>query len=115
MMRIARTCLAAGCAVVADAVFLRPEDRGGAEKVAEDAGATFEGVWLESTPEVLRERLAGRRNDASDADAKVLAAQLTADPGAIEWRRSASVDTAATLENLLRRLSRPNPKTPFLA
>ena len=109
MLQIARKCLEARCAVVADAVFLRPEERSDAEQVAADAGAPFEGIWLEAPLEVLRERMARRKNNVSDADAKVLSTQLTADPGPIRWRRSASVEAEVTIKDLKRRLGVPKP------
>ena len=111
MLQIARKCLGAGCTVVADAVFLRPDERDRAEQVAADEGATFEGIWLEAPPEILRERLARRKNDASDADAKVLSMQLAQDPGPIRWRRSVSVDARATIEDIEGRLGVPKPRT----
>lgn len=83
----ARVCLAAGQAVVLDAVFLKPEERAQAEAVAEAAGVPFRGVWLEARPEILRRRVAGRTGDASDADVAVLEGQLGRDAGDIGWER----------------------------
>ncbi|MBQ1542803.1 gluconate kinase [Caulobacter sp. CCUG 60055] len=83
----AGACLAAGRAVVLDAVFLRPEERAQAEAVAKAAGAPFRGVWLEAAPDVLRGRVASRTGDASDADVAVLEAQLDRDAGEIGWER----------------------------
>ena len=72
----AAAVLAAGCSVILDATFLDPGERGKVEALAKQAGVAFEGVWLQSDPALLRERVAKRRGDASDADVAVLEAQL---------------------------------------
>ena len=101
---VARACLEAGRAVVVDAVFLRAEERRRIEAVASEAGARFHGVWLEAPADILRQRIAGRRNDASDADARVLDLQLAEDPGPIVWLRRASDTSAEAVDDLQRRL-----------
>jgi aminoglycoside phosphotransferase family enzyme/predicted kinase len=87
MNAAARQALAAGRAVVLDAAFLRPEERGAAEALARQAGVDFEGLWLEAPPAVLRARVAARIGDASDADVAVLDRQLAIDVGEVRWRR----------------------------
>ncbi len=84
---VARVCLKAGRAVIADAVFLAPEDRRMIETVAREVGVPFEGIWLDAPKETARARLDAREGDASDADADVLAAQMTRETGHISWRR----------------------------
>ena len=79
--------LAAGRAVILDAVFLRPEERAAAAQVAARAGVAFQGLWLEAPPSLLHSRIASRSGDASDADGAVLEAQLARDLGAIDWPR----------------------------
>ena len=79
----AELCLRAGRAVVLDAVFMKAAER---DRVAA-FGVPFAGVWLDAPAEVLRSRIAGRRNDASDADLRVLAMQLRQDPGEMAWTR----------------------------
>ncbi len=103
----ARTCLAAGRAVIVDAVFLKAEERARVGQLASDIGAAFHGVWLEAPPEILQSRIAGRRNDASDADARVLDIQLGVDPGPITWLRQADVNAPGGVERLQRRLGLP--------
>ena len=83
----ARELLDAGLCVAADAAFLEPEQRAGIEAVARDAGAPFDGVWMEAPEAVLRGRLSSRVSDASDADNEVLSGQLARDLGEIAWRR----------------------------
>jgi predicted kinase len=87
MMEAGRAALSAGRAVVLDAAFLKPGERAAAEALAAEAGVPFDGVWMDAAPEVLRARIAGRKDDASDADLKVLEMQLTLDLGEIGWRR----------------------------
>jgi predicted kinase len=78
--------LRAGHAVVADAVFLRPEERAAIEAAARDAGLPFDGLWLAAPRAVLEARIAARTGDASDADVAVLAAAAGRDPGPLTWR-----------------------------
>lgn len=91
----AAECLAAGYAVIADAVFARPDQRRDIEDAARAAGALFEGVWLEAPARVLKDRVDARQGDASDADARIVARQLEYDLGAIGWHR---VDAGGTPE-----------------
>ena len=87
MMREAALVLQAERPVILDAVFLKPDERGAAEAAAREATVPFEGVWLDTPPEIMAERLQARTGDASDADARVLEQQLQRDPGEITWRR----------------------------
>lgn len=82
-----RRTLAAGHAAVADAVFADPGERSAIASVARDAGVPFAGLWLEAPPDTMAARIAGRRNDASDATPEVLRRQLGYDLGDIAWRR----------------------------
>ena len=79
--------LAAGYAVLADAVFLRPEERRAIAEVARSKGVAFTGLWLEAAPGSLARRIESRGQDASDADVAVMRRQAALDPGPIEWRR----------------------------
>jgi aminoglycoside phosphotransferase family enzyme/predicted kinase len=88
--RTAAQVLGAGLSVIADAAFLDPGRRGGIEAVAARVGAQFEGFWMEAAPDALRARLAARRQDASDADVRVLERQLVTDLGPLAWRRTTS-------------------------
>ncbi|HEY1425376.1 MAG TPA: AAA family ATPase [Caulobacteraceae bacterium] len=101
MLAIARRALAAGRSVVLDAVFLLPGERAAAQALAGDAFVPFQGVWLEGEPGELRPRLAARTGDASDADAAVLAEQLTRDPGPIDWLRLDAGDLEAAARRIL--------------
>ncbi|WP_052388979.1 bifunctional aminoglycoside phosphotransferase/ATP-binding protein [Belnapia moabensis] len=85
----AEAALRAGHAVVADAVFLRPEERAAIEAAARAAGVRFDGIWLTAPRAVLEARIAARTgdaSDASDADVAVLAAAAARDAGPLAWR-----------------------------
>jgi uncharacterized protein len=69
---LARTALQAGFPVVLDAAFLRRTEREQARALADRLGVPFSILACEAPDTVLRERLAARRGDASEADAAVL-------------------------------------------
>jgi aminoglycoside phosphotransferase family enzyme/predicted kinase len=93
--------LAGGYAVLADAVFLRPEERQAIGEVAAVKGVRFTGFWLEAAPELLARRIEGRKNDASDADVAVMRRQTTLDPEPITWHRiDAGGDLSRTAERV---------------
>jgi hypothetical protein len=97
----ATAALAGGHAAIADATFVDPVERSAIEAVAARAGVPFLGLWLEAPADVLRARVGGRRDDASDAGLAVLERQLTYDLGPISWRRiDVSGDLAAALERV---------------
>ena len=87
MFQEAHQILHAGCAVILDAVFLSPEERDRCRRLAEEEGVNFQGYWLDAPLSTLRERLATRRNDASDAGVEVLEKQLDYDKGGVDWQK----------------------------
>lgn len=93
----AEQALRLGHAVIADAVFARPDQRDAIEAVARRLDVPFDAIWLDAAPDVLRARVEARRGDASDATAAVLDRQLTYPLGTIGWRRQdASAGKAET-------------------
>ena len=84
--RRAGALLADGVTVIADAVHDRAEDRARIEAVATATGVPFAGVWLQADAEALRARLASRDPGASDADADVLARQISRAPETTGWQ-----------------------------
>ena len=69
-----------------------------AKQVAGAGSVPFIGLWLDAPESLLIERTAGRRNDASDADANVVRMQRAQDIGDIRWSRlDASGPAAAVL------------------
>jgi predicted kinase len=92
--------LRAGHAGIVDAVFAKPAERAEIEAVAASLGVPFQGLWLEAPPEVLVDRVAARRGDASDATPDVVRHQLAYRIGdlAPSWTRvDASAGAPATL------------------
>ncbi|OJY61936.1 MAG: hypothetical protein BGP16_15500 [Sphingobium sp. 66-54] len=85
--RLASHTLQAGQAAIADAVFARPEERDAINQVARRRGVPFEGIWLEASPDLLKQRITARANDASDADAAVAEAQAHYDIGGVDWHK----------------------------
>jgi aminoglycoside phosphotransferase family enzyme/predicted kinase len=102
----ATSAIAGGCAVVADAVFADSAARTAIADVASRHGVPFVGLWLEADRDTVRNRLAARRADASDATASVVDVQLQTDTGAITWDRlsgrGAPADTARAASAVLR-------------
>lgn len=95
-----RAALRQGHAVIADGVFLRPEERAAVAAVAREEGVPFDGLWLEADPEVAAKRIGGRTHNASDATEAVLEAQRALDPGPITWHR---VDSSGPRQESLAR------------
>jgi uncharacterized protein len=93
--RTVADAVAAGHAVVADAVYLDPEERADAARAAD--GAPFVGLWLEAPLDDLAARLRARQHDASDATPDVLHRAATIDPGPLDWQRLDARDAAAAL------------------
>jgi predicted kinase len=99
----AERALGAERTVVVDAVFAKSEERETIARIAERAGCRFAGLWLEAPADVLLARVGARRGDASDADARVVEAQLAYDIGGIAWSRVAA--TEGVDETLARALA----------
>ena len=95
-----RTALAGGQSAIADAVFASPDERRAIANVARELNVPFQGIWLEAPPEIMTERARTRKADASDADADVIARQLSYDLGDMEWSR---LDSSGSREETLAR------------
>lgn len=87
---VAARVLGAGHALIADAVYSRPDERLAIEEVAARAGVPFAGLWLEADEETSIDRVEARTGDASDADARVVRQQFARGTGPITWRRIAT-------------------------
>jgi uncharacterized protein len=97
---IARAVLAGGVNLVVDAAFLDVARREEFIRVALELGARPVVLACEAPVAVLRERVAARRGDPSDADLAVLESQLDppADAGALESGCRVTVNTADKLD-----------------
>ena len=94
----ARTALDAGYSVVADAVFAKLDQRQAIEAVAAEARVPFQGIWLEAPREIMEQRIRDRRQNVSDATAKVVRQQLAYDLGPLTWPR---IDSSGPREDTL--------------
>jgi aminoglycoside phosphotransferase family enzyme/predicted kinase len=102
----ARSAIEAGCSVILDAVSAKAEERDAFADLTRRLNVPFHGIWLEAPPEILRQRVGARRNDASDADLAVLEKQLGYDLGALDWHRiDASSAPDAVAEAALKAIS----------
>jgi predicted kinase len=75
----------AGHAVIADAMFMRPEQRAAVAQAAARASVPFLGLWLTAPTDLLQARVTGRTGDASDATAAVLQSAAENDQGGGDW------------------------------
>jgi aminoglycoside phosphotransferase family enzyme/predicted kinase len=73
--------LEGGHSVIVDAVHAKKEERDDIAEIAARAGATFTGIWLDAPVETMRQRIAARTGDVSDATPAVLDEQLAFDIG----------------------------------
>ncbi len=87
LQEFARRTLRAGHSAIVDAVHARPEEREAIENVAKQAGAAFDGIWLEAALDTRVARVGARVADASDADARVVREQETFDAGRVGWTK----------------------------
>jgi len=86
-----------GHAVIADAMFLRPEQRASVAHAAASAGVPFLGLWLTAPTDLLQARLTGRTGDASDATVAVLQLAAGNDRGGGDWLTIDARDGARAL------------------
>ena len=63
--------------MIVDAMHAKQEEREALASLAVKARVPFTGLWLEVPPEVMRERVAARTRDVSDATPAVIDAQLS--------------------------------------
>jgi uncharacterized protein len=83
---VARRTLGAKHQAIADAVFAQAPERQAMAAVARAQDARFFGFWLTTPPAVQEQRVAARKDDASDADLAVVRRQQDYELGPIEWR-----------------------------
>ena len=106
MAALAGRILAAGHALVMDAVYGTVEERAEIEAVAARANVPFDGLWLTGDENILARRIASRSGDASDATVAVLRKQLSAIAAPQEWTSIDAGGTPATIaEEAARRLN----------
>ncbi len=85
-----RAVLRAGQSLVVDATFLDPAARDCAARLAREAGARFDGLWLDLPPGEAARRVSARVGDASDATADVVFRQARNAARPEGWRALAA-------------------------
>lgn len=97
LRRQAEIALKAGHSVVIDAVHRQRAERAALAAVAARCGAAFTGLWLDAPIDVLIERVSDRQDDASDANARIVARQVEESLEPVEWIR---LDASGGLDDL---------------
>jgi aminoglycoside phosphotransferase family enzyme/cytidylate kinase len=98
LARKAGLALRAGQSVVIDAVHAHAREREAAARLAADLEVAFAGLWLEAPLALRLKRVAMRPRDASDADARIVAAQMAAPLAEDGW---SALDAAGDLAALV--------------
>lgn len=78
-------CLEGGHAVIVDAVFGRDGERASVAKLAREAGAPFEAIWLDAPLATLERRVDARKGDPSDATVEVVRNQVSGGEVPSDW------------------------------
>jgi uncharacterized protein len=96
----ARRIVTAGHSAITDAVYAEPDERAALADIAKAAKTPLRGLFLTADLETKLTRVAARTHDASDADAKVAAAQERYAVGALDW---AEIDASGAPDMTLAR------------
>ncbi len=89
--------LQGGQSVIVDAVQARAHEREALAALAASCGVPFTGLWLEAPAKLLRDRIAARTADVSDATPELVDVQLGYDRGPQDF---ALVDASRPLEQV---------------
>lgn len=81
----ARFALEGGRSVIVDAVHAKAEEREAIAALAGEYGVAFKGLWLDLPADLLKERVANRVGDVSDATPSVVSEQLSYDLGPMDF------------------------------
>ena len=103
LFKRAEEVLFARHSVILDAVFAKPEERHAVEEIAVRQRVPARGFWLSAPKPVLKQRVAAREGDASDATPAVVEQQSRYDLGPLTWQ---VVESDATPEALAERIQK---------
>ncbi|MGD9500928.1 MAG: AAA family ATPase [Methyloceanibacter sp.] len=105
--------LEGGQSVIVDAVQARPEERQALAALAAASGVPFTGLWLEAPAKLLRDRIAARTGDVSDAMPELVDVQLGYEVGPQDFTViDASGPLEAVAASCLERIG-VKPRTPL--
>ena len=93
----ARMALEGGQAVIVDAVHAKTHERDAVAALAAERNIPFTGLWLHAPGRLMRERVAARTGDVSDATAEVVEVQLGYDIGPQSF---AAIDASKPLDQV---------------
>lgn len=94
-----REYIAAGKNVVQSVMLVSDIARDRQEEIAREVGAEFQGIWLTAGSRVLFDRVAARKNDASDASPDFVKEQQLWDIGTVKWP---AIDAGQSREDVLK-------------
>ncbi|HKQ55421.1 MAG TPA: AAA family ATPase [Methyloceanibacter sp.] len=105
--------LQGGQSVIVDAVHARADEREALAALAASCGAPFTGLWLEAPAQLLRDRIAARTKDVSDATPELVDVQLGYDLGRQDFAPvDASLPLVEVVAASLERLGARKPANP---
>jgi aminoglycoside phosphotransferase family enzyme/predicted kinase len=109
LLKKAGIALDCGCSVIIDAVLRDDAYRTLLRDHAQRAGACFQGFWLEASIDQIRDRVASRTGDASDAGVSVAQHQWETISAPSDWIKIQARGTLAeTVDAISRELSTKN-------
>ncbi len=112
IFRKAEVALDSGCSVIVDAVFPVPSQRTQLRDLALRTNAGFNAFWLYADERLLRERVAARGDDASDANAVIIEKQVRTIEPPQDWVMiDASGGQDATAAAISKEFEKPNRKS----
>lgn len=97
LMHEADKVIRGGYTAIADAVFIKPDERGAVQHVAKEAGVPFAGLWLEAPDGVMMARVQRRERDVSDAGVEEIRRQLADRVDLVGWNH---VDASGTRQQV---------------
>jgi uncharacterized protein len=100
--------LSAGHSAIYDAVFAAETERDKVQSISAHVEADFLGLWLTAPMDILKNRVAARAGDASDATVDVIDRQLGYDTGSMFWSEIDASGSRSKTADLARRALEKN-------